>query len=90
MKDESFGVISFSLGLIIGIGVMFLADKSDLLLQDKTIAKLEAEAAIKPLITVDALGICKVTQGGKSYMLIDVTNETKALDEVKQKISKEK
>ena len=84
MKDESFGVISFSLGLIIGIGVMFLADKSDLLLQDKTIAKLEAEAAIKPLITVDALGICKVTQGGKTYMLIDVTNETKALDEVIQ------
>ena len=86
MKDESFGVISFSLGLIIGIGVMFLADKSDLLLQDKTIAKLEAEAAIKPLITVDALGICKVTQGGKTYMLIDVTNETKALDIIEQNI----
>jgi len=84
MKDESFGVISFSLGLILGVGVMFLTDKSDLLLQDKTIAKLEAETKIKPLITVDALGICKVTQGGKSYMLIDVTNETKALDEIIQ------
>jgi len=86
MKDESFGVISFSLGLILGVGVMFLSDKSDLLLQDKTIAKLEAEASIKPLITVDALGICKVTQGGKTYMLIDVTNETKALDAAKQTI----
>ena len=84
MKDESFGMISFSLGLVLGVGVMFLADKSDLLLQDKTIAKLEAESSIKPLITVDALGICKVIQGGKSYMLIDITKETKALDEVKQ------
>ena len=81
MKDNFSGLVAFSTGLIFGIVIMFFADRSDLTEQDKIIAKLEAEIKIKPLITVDALGICKVTQGGKSYLLIDITNETKALDE---------
>ena len=76
-------------GLLIGAFAMFLAAKSDLKACDKTITALEKKTNLVPVVTVDALGICKVTQGGKSYMLIDVTNETKALDEVKQKFDKE-
>jgi len=78
MKDEAFGVISFSVGLVLGVGVMFLADKSELLTQDKTIANLEAEIKTKPVITVEGLGICQVHQGGKVYMLIDITEEMQA------------
>jgi hypothetical protein len=78
MKDEAFGVISFSVGLVLGVGVMFLADKSELLTQDKTIANLEAEIKTKPVITVEGLGICQVTQGGKVYMLVDITKEMQA------------
>ena len=78
MKDEAFGVISFSVGLVLGVGVMFLAYKSDLLTQDKTIANLEAEIKTKPVITVEGLGICQVTQGGKVYMLVDITEEMQA------------
>ena len=85
MKDEAFGVISFSVGLVLGAGVMFLADKSELLTQDKTIAKLEAEIKTKPVITVEGLGICQVHQGGKVYMLVDITKEmqaNQAVDEI--------
>jgi hypothetical protein len=78
MNDEAFGVISFSVGLVLGVGVMFLADKSELLTQDKTIANLEAEIKTKPVITVEGLGICQVHQGGKVYMLIDITEEMQA------------
>ena len=78
MKDEAFGVISFSVGLVLGVGVMFLADKSELLTQDKTIANLEAEIKTKPVITVEGLGICQVHQGGKVYMLVDITKEMQA------------
>ena len=85
MKDESFVVISFSVGLVLGVGVMFLAYKSDLLTQDKTIAKLEAEIKTRPVITVEGLGICQVHQGGKVYMLVDITKEmqaNQAVDEI--------
>jgi len=75
----------FCAGLVLGTGIMFFATSADLVDSDKTIAELEKKANLMPIITVDALGICKVTQGGKTYMLIDVTNETKALDKVIQK-----
>jgi len=76
--------IAFIIGITIGTGGMFLAAKNDLIVSDKIIAELEKKANLVPVITVATLGMCKVTQGGKTYMLIDVTNETKALDEVKQ------
>ena len=81
-------VVTFSIGLMFGIGATLFAVKSDLMTTHKTIAELEKKANLVPVVTVDTLGICKVTQGGKTYMLIDVTNETKALDEVKQNIKK--
>jgi len=84
--EEPFSLVSFSMGLVIGsvigIGGMFLADRGDLLAQDKIIANLEAEAKFKPVITIDALGICKVTTGGKSFMLIDVTEELRGIEEI--------
>jgi len=79
-------IIAFIVGITLGTGGMFFAVKSDLTDSDKIIANLEKKANLVPVVTVDALGICKVTQEGKTYMLIDVTNETKALDEVKQTI----
>jgi len=82
--------IAFIVGITLGTGGMFYAVKSDLTDSDKIIANLEKKANLVPVVTVDALGICKVTQGGKTYMLIDVTNETKALDKVIQNIDKEK
>jgi len=82
-------IIAFIVGITLGTGGMFFAVKSDLTDSDKIIANLEKKANLVPVVTVDALGICKVTQGGKTYMLIDVTNETKALDGVKQKVEKE-
>ena len=80
----------FTAGLVIGVGIMFFSLKTDLITSDKTIAELEKKVTLVPVVTVDALGICKVTQGGKTYMLIDVTNETKALEKVVQKANKEK
>jgi len=73
-------------GLLIGATTMFLAAKNDLKTCDRTIAKLEKKANLVPVVTVDALGICKVTQGGKAYLLIDVTEETKPLDVIEQNI----
>lgn len=84
--EEPFNLVSFStglvIGLVIGVGGMFFADRSDLLEQDKIIANLEAEAKFKPVITLDALGICKVATGGKSYMFIDVTEELRGIEEI--------
>jgi len=82
-------VVAFIVGITLGTGGMFFAVKADLTASDKIISELEKKTNLVPVVTVDALGICKVTQGGKIYMLIDITNETKALDEVKQ-IIKEK
>jgi len=82
--------IAFIVGITLGTGGMFYTVKSDLIERDKIIAELENKTNLVPVVTVDALGICKVTQGGKTYMLIDVTNETKALDKVVQKVNKEK
>ena len=73
--------VVFIVGITLGTGGMFFAAKSDLTDRDKIIAELEKKTNFVPVVTVDALGICKVTQGGKSYLLIDITNETKALDE---------
>jgi len=81
---------AFIIGLTLGVGSIFFAVKSDLTSSDKTISELEKKVNLVPVVTVDALGICKVTQGGKTYMLIDVTNETKALEKVVQKVNKEK
>jgi len=81
--------IIISIGILFSAIIIFFAFKADLE-KNKRIAELKERANLVPVVTVDALGICKVTQGGKTYMLIDVTNETKALDEVKQTISTEK
>jgi len=81
---------AFIIGLTLGIGSMLFALKADLMASDAKIAELEKKVNLVPVVTVDALGICKVTQGGKTYMLIDVTNETKALEKVVQKVNKEK
>jgi len=77
---------AFIIGLTLGIGSMLFALKADLMASDAKIAELEKKVNLVPVVTVDALGICKVTQGGKTYMLIDVTNETKALDIIEQNI----
>jgi len=77
-------VVAFIVGITLGTGGMFFAVKTDLTDSDRIIAELEKKTNLVPVVTVDALGICKVVQGGKTYMLIDVTEETKALDEVKQ------
>lgn len=82
MTDSSFGIVSFSIGISIGAITMFFADRAELLDQDKIITNLEAEAKFKPVVTVDALGICKVTTGGKSFMLIDVTEELRGIEEI--------
>jgi len=82
--------IIFTVGLIIGIGGTSFAGYSALVEQANMITHLKEKVNLVPVVTVDALGICKVTQGGKSYMLIDVTNETKALDVIEQNINKEK
>ena len=83
------GRVICGVGIIFGLIIMFFALKADLE-KNKTIAELKKKLNLVPIITVDALGICKVTQGGKTYMLIDVTNETKALEKVVQKVNKEK
>jgi len=82
-------IIDLTIKLLFWAVIIFFVAKADSE-KNKMIVELKERANLVPVVTVDALGICKVTQGGKSYMLIDVTNETKALDEVKQKISKEK
>jgi hypothetical protein len=79
MKADSC-LIPFSFGLFIGIGGTLLAGYSALLEQNEVIIKLEESAKVKPLITVEALGICKVKQGGKSYLLVDVTEEMPVFD----------
>lgn len=80
------GVLSGVLiGILIGMGITFFSFKSDILDQDKTIADLEAEAKSKPVITIEGLGICQVKQGGKVYMLVDITEEmqaNQAVDEI--------
>lgn len=78
MKDDPFRSLIFAAGLVIGVGAMYASDQGDLAEQAKTIATLEAEVKSKPLITVDAPGICQVTQGGKVYMLVDITEEMQA------------
>ena len=82
MKDNTFGIVAFSIGLSIGAVSMFFADRTELIEQDKIIANLEAEAKFKPVITIDALGICSIATGGKSFMLIDVTEELRGIEEV--------
>ena len=77
------GRIICGVSIIFGLIIMFFALKADLE-KNKTMDELRKKTNLVPVVTVDALGICKVTQGGKTYMLIDVTNETKALDEVIQ------
>lgn len=80
-KLISAAFIFFS-GLVIGCILMSVANKADLLAQDETIANLEQKAKSLPIVTIDALGICSVKQGGKSYMLIDVTNELRGIEDV--------
>ena len=83
-KDK---IIDLTLKILFWAVIIFFVAKADLE-KNRMLAELEKKANLVPVVTVDALGICKVTQGGKTYMLIDVTNETKALDEVKQNIKK--
>ena len=85
-KDK---IIDLTIKLLFWAVIIFFVAKADLE-KNKMIAELKERANLVPVVTVDALGICKVVQGGKSYMLIDVTNETKALDEVVQKVNKDK
>lgn len=82
MKEDPFKALIFTAGLVIGVGAMYASDQSDLSKQAKTIATLEAEVKSKPLITVEGLGICQITQGGKVYMLVDITEEMQATDGV--------
>lgn len=77
-------------GIIFGAFLMFLAVQSDLKNHAQIIANLEKKANSVPIVTVDTLGICKVAQGGKSYMLIDVTEELKAFDVANQPIEETK
>lgn len=76
------GTLILALGMSIGAGLMFFAGKADLSNQDKIITELEQKAKSLPIVTIDALGICSVKQGGKSYMLIDVTNELRGIEDV--------
>jgi len=85
-KDK---IIDLTIKILFWAVIIFFVAKADLE-KNKMIAELKERANLVPVVTVDALGICKVVQGGKSYMLIDVTNETKALDEVVQKVNKDK
>lgn len=78
MNDKSFGVIIFSAGIILGIGMTFVAARSVLITQDKVITKFGELVKVKPVVTVEGLGICQVTQGGKVYMLVDITEEMQA------------
>jgi len=84
-KDK---IIDLTIKLLFWAVIIFFVAKADLE-KNKMIAELQERANLVPVITVDTLGICKVTQGGKTYMLIDVTNETKALEEVKQNTATE-
>lgn len=78
--------VIFALGIILGAGMMLFADRTILASTNREIAELEEKVKAVPVVTVDALGICKVAQGGKSYMLIDVTDEMKAFDATDQSI----
>lgn len=75
MNNEIIKPVMFVSGVIFGVGLMFFSARADFIDQNKTIAKLEAEVKTKPVITVDALGICRVKHGGKAYMLVDITEE---------------
>ena len=85
-KDK---IIDLTLKILFWAVIIFFVAKADLE-RNRMIAELEKKTNLVPVITVDALGICKVIQGGKSYLLIDVTNETKPLDIIEQNINKEK
>ena len=82
-------IIDLTIKLLFWAVIIFFVAKADLE-KNKMIAELKERANLVPVVTVDALGICKVAQGGKTYMLIDITNETKALEKVVQKVNKEK
>ena len=78
-------IIDLTIKLLFWAVIIFFVAKADSE-KNKMIVELKERANLVPVVTVDALGICKVTQGGKTYMLIDVTNETKALDIIEQNI----
>ena len=78
MKEEIFITGLFIASIIAGAGMMFFPIKAEHTKQEKTIANLEAEAKSKPVVTLEGLGICQVTQGGKVYMLVDITEEMQA------------
>ena len=78
MNDKVTASILFATGILVGVGITSLSLRSAMFEQDKTIANLEAEEKSKPVITVEGLGICQVHQGGKVYMLVDITKEMQA------------
>ena len=78
MNDNKSIASMFVAGILIGAGVTFFPLINEISDKNKTLANLEAEEKSKPVITVEGLGICQVHQGGKVYMLVDITKEMQA------------
>jgi len=82
MNDNKSIASMFVAGILIGAGITFFPLINEISDKNKILTNLEAEAKTKPVITLEGLGICQVTQGGKVYMLVDITEEMQATDAV--------